>query len=441
MGSEFALVSTVSDGRPTKGTTMAESSLRDAPIERPDDGHLGMKVYADVLHDFLLGTDSPVAIGIQGESGSGRTSLMNLIKWNLGYSGGNASATPNVSFNPWQFSLVNDRGPVGPELMSAIIGRIRDMPDEDGGGGGGNFEAEGRPNTLNQGLPAVVPQSQTPFEGMPAAEEMSSDAGAYRDQFRSLVDDVRRQKGANRLVIFLDDVDRLEPERAFEMLENLATFLKVRGCSFVLSVSYDVVQSGMNRKFGDDLRRRKGKEFYDKVIDVPFNMPTRTYELGNYITELLNESGFITYQVAPEEQSFYEEITTYSVGRNPRNIKRVIKKAQVIDKMRSKVKQKIGGQKSMRDKRMLYALTCMQIAWPELFTYLAEHRKARDLENFDTEKFLAKRREGRKILERVEDERQLVKDMKAYVQRVLQGEEGMVSAESIEPLLRMIRFA
>ena len=55
----------------------------DQPNANFDSDSLNIKPHADALTNFIERCDTPITIGIQGEWGSGKTSLLNLIENNL----------------------------------------------------------------------------------------------------------------------------------------------------------------------------------------------------------------------------------------------------------------------------------------------------------------------------------------------------------------------
>jgi tRNA A37 threonylcarbamoyladenosine biosynthesis protein TsaE len=57
--------------------------LRDIPLEKDEDEALGFCHYAEALSEFILECETPLTIALQGDWGSGKTSLMNLIVENL----------------------------------------------------------------------------------------------------------------------------------------------------------------------------------------------------------------------------------------------------------------------------------------------------------------------------------------------------------------------
>ena len=58
------------------------SNVIDQPA-KADEDRLNMKAYADALTEFIANAQSPLTIALQGEWGSGKTSLMNSLKASL----------------------------------------------------------------------------------------------------------------------------------------------------------------------------------------------------------------------------------------------------------------------------------------------------------------------------------------------------------------------
>ncbi len=88
--------------------------VQDIPIKKSEQDSEGLKVgdYAEALAAFISRTETPMTIGIQGDWGSGKTSLMNLIHSEL------QDKFPTVEVNTWKYAqtegehyrFVNDLG-------------------------------------------------------------------------------------------------------------------------------------------------------------------------------------------------------------------------------------------------------------------------------------------------------------------------------------------
>ena len=63
----------------TKALGGGDESISDKPISKEADDFLNTKVYARTLAEIARSMPTPFTIALQGEWGSGKTSLMNLI--------------------------------------------------------------------------------------------------------------------------------------------------------------------------------------------------------------------------------------------------------------------------------------------------------------------------------------------------------------------------
>ena len=158
-----------------------------------------------------------------------------------------------------------------------------------------------------------------------------------------------------------------------ELLEVLKNFLDCKNCVFVLAIDYDVVWRGVTAKYGnmigDDKEeiKKKGKDFFDKIIQVPFKMPVASYHVDDYIKTCLEE---INVPVSDAEKDTYYTLVRDSIGTNPRSLKRIINSlALLIKVIGDKRLAEINGYK------LLFAVLCMQHAYEGVYNYLVLNHK------------------------------------------------------------------
>ncbi len=77
------------------------ASITDTPITSIAQDLLQIKTYSDALSEFIAESDTPITIGLQGEWGTGKTSLMAILLENLSLQN---IATSWV--NTWEHSLL-----------------------------------------------------------------------------------------------------------------------------------------------------------------------------------------------------------------------------------------------------------------------------------------------------------------------------------------------
>ncbi len=107
------------------------SSIIDVPRQHDQNDLFGINVYQDALIDFVKHTDTPITIALQGEWGSGKTSLMNLLRWNLCDDEG-APFYP-IWINTWQYSLMKSPNQAIMSILDGIINQIGALNPSDRG--------------------------------------------------------------------------------------------------------------------------------------------------------------------------------------------------------------------------------------------------------------------------------------------------------------------
>ena len=112
---------------------MAKVSVIDQPAaSKVSDDKLGTGEYAETLANFIRECDTPITIGVQGEWGSGKTSLLNMIQENLettkvtvkyGAEVEGSEVYKTIWVNTWEHSLLKS-----PE--ECLLSIIEEMIDE-----------------------------------------------------------------------------------------------------------------------------------------------------------------------------------------------------------------------------------------------------------------------------------------------------------------------
>ena len=99
-----------------------KTSVIDVPRKHTQDDLFGIQVYQNALIKYIKLTDTPITIALQGEWGSGKTSLMNLLRYNLCDMDG-APYYP-IWINTWQYSLMKTPSQAIMSILEGIISQI-----------------------------------------------------------------------------------------------------------------------------------------------------------------------------------------------------------------------------------------------------------------------------------------------------------------------------
>jgi len=85
--------------------------------------------------------------------------------------------------------------------------------------------------------------------------------------------------GIKPLIIMVDDLDRILPEKSVEILEILRIFFeKSQKIHFICAIDIRVIEKWIERKFNQlnqwgDLSRIEFEEYLEKIITIPFDLP------------------------------------------------------------------------------------------------------------------------------------------------------------------------
>lgn len=333
----------------------------DIPLADASGDQLGIEKYVDGLSKFIKSCETPMTIAIQGDWGSGKTSMMNMVRQRL-ETGTNIKS---IWFNTWQYSQFDG----GEQLSVLFINDLVDKLAADDSESKKLKKAVGLLKTVTlAAADKLVGERVSDFLDSELEESKGKSASElmvnFKKQFQDCIDKIVKEKKADRVVVFVDDLDRLNPARAVELLEVLKLFLDCTNCVYVLAIDYGVVLRGTRDKFGD-IEESKGRNFFDKIIQVPFKMPVATYDIKNYVNRMLEElSIHITDKKYQEQLIDFIQNTT---GTNPRSMKRLFNLYSLLDII-------AGSENDERRKSILLSLLCLQHSYDDLYDMIAENR-------------------------------------------------------------------
>lgn len=186
------------------------------------------------------------------------------------------------------------------------------------------------------------------------------------------------------VIFFIDDLDRLDPPVAVQVLSLLKNLFEVPKCIFVLAIDYEVVVEGLVSRFGQrtDKNEREFRSFFDKIIQLSFRVPIETYQIDGLLKDLLQGIGYCksTYlrkdlldEKHPEFLDSLVKLTVNSCGRNPRSIKRMLNTLSLVREIHRKGTNLLEQQNPELFLKLLYAVVCIQSAYPRLYDELLKN--------------------------------------------------------------------
>ena len=442
---------------------MNDITLREAPLsftsnlgegdEARKADTLNLLPYGEALSEFIHDCESPMTIGIQGDWGIGRTSLMNMLRGSGdGEQSGllNAATCKTISLDSWPYSLFNQDDNMVVACLYALTHDLGHALETEAG-----IDAEELKSCFDAAshkLIVIMEQLRELAQGLASEGEhgksfidISGQMLSFRSEFERLVAMWSDLGESNRVVVFIDDLDRIQPILALELLEAIKNFMDVPGCVFVMALDYEVVQRGLIEKLGVGLQKTSGKAFFDKLIQLPFVVPTTSYKLDEYIIDLLDKSGLPCIKnnnCDNVSRQFFSDITRFTVGRNPRSIKRVVHYTNLLDRIHN---HNAGRETTDEECKILFALVSMQIAWPELFQYIIRDPSVGSITSLKSWAFLDALPETVSLFERSPD-REIVKNaISAYFDTLFalldKNDDGQIDSKELEPVLKVMELA
>ena len=257
---------------------------------------LGFRSVAKTLASSLLtqATSKGLVVSVEGVWGSGKSSLVNLLAEELRNNHERAPAI--VRFEPW---LVGDRDGMLAELMAALASAVQQIARLD-------TRRERAPKRETKilvknmlGYASRLSRQLAPAArlaghlGVPGAELASKGLEATSDALDSLapptpLPQIKHEvtKGLStlerRIVVIIDDLDRLEPREAAEVIRLLRAVADFPNVLYILCYDPRVLALSLQRITSVE----DGTAFLEKIVQVTFKVPRpEAFDLRRWLLE------------------------------------------------------------------------------------------------------------------------------------------------------------
>lgn len=318
------------------------------------------------LSNFITGCETPLTLAIQGDWGTGKTSIMYQVEEKLKEKSSSNSKRKikTIFFNTWQYSQFDMDKNLAVTLITDLIDELEvtDVNKRE------NFKKSLAVITksmeylkLDFGL-LNIEKINDQLLKLISNEEKANNLKNLKQNLQSIIDDSIKENNYEKIVIFIDDLDRLVPKKAIEFLEILKLFLDCRNCVFVLAIDYNVVLRGIKSKYGDDLDNEKGKAFFEKIIQVPFTVPVANYHMENFVNVSLEKLNFYFNDDVTKNVT---QLIRDSIGNNPRSVNRLFNSVSLLMHIINP-----NNELENDDKLLIIATVCFQLRFDEAYDYL-----------------------------------------------------------------------
>jgi hypothetical protein len=131
----------------------------------------------------------------------------------------------------------------------------------------------------------------------------------------------------NRLLLVVDDLDRVPPLTAVNITEKIKLFMDVPGCIFILAADLQVIQQGLEKKLGKAVSEEEGKNYLDKIVKIQYQVPQLSRA---QVREILHQPEYQLFNLAFVRDGVCDPgvvdliLAFPMIAGNPRSLKRVL---------------------------------------------------------------------------------------------------------------------
>lgn len=350
---------------------ISDRALKESHNPRADG--LGFTSYAKVLAQASIDTTGPFCIGVFGEWGTGKTSLMRLIEHELK----DRDDVLPIWYNAWQYEF--EEKPIL-SLLATIDEALKENDKFLAGlkGAGKALHntvraaAAGSSSKIGGSLFGLL-KAEVGFDGDKAIKRYDELSKSIADQciffntfksFSSLLSSSRK-----RIVIFIDDLDRCMPNSIVAVIESLKTVLSMAGVICIIGVSRRNLESYLqhlyNKEYG--MNTADSVRYLDKLIQLPFYLPLHDGRMEEFAKSLVEQ---ISDQETREAINSVLQIIVAVCVNNPRSTIRYINNL-LIDRAIISSMEGIEGVSF----GVFAVARGLQLHWSEIYKLLSESSK------------------------------------------------------------------
>lgn len=297
--------------------------------------------YRNTITKIIKESYPKFSIGIYGDWGSGKTTLMQSIYEQLEKENKDKeNPIILVWFNAWRYEReehftiipllktieskiipVNNKyktlkqsfkeaGIFGLKISKDVISGIV-----------GNYFGKEASNLTKDGISDFIDRVIPNLEKLDELEKITIYFEG-QEKIERQIKSLREKDRYFRIVVFVDDLDRCSPEKVIEVFESIKIFLGLDGFIYVLGLSQKKISQAIKKKYEFD-KEEEGDHYLKKIIQIPISLPEWN---DKDVTDLLND--FLEKNIIdPTYQDIIKNnipLILTAVEFNPREVKRFL---------------------------------------------------------------------------------------------------------------------
>jgi hypothetical protein len=329
---------------------------------------------AERILNRLQEDDCPCALGIYGGWGTGKTSLLNLLKQlNTQLPARLSGNVCFVSIDAWEYESSDG-------LLIPVVVELNEVTGDDVPAIVWSVVVKRVLFASTVFLAETALKTKLNVEqvesGAKQIKEMVADAAAHdaginhesilrkwkneakeiketNKAFASLIDSVRKHTGSSKVVICIDNLDRCSPDNVVRLLESVKVFFNVPDCTWLFAMDSEVIANYINHKY--EGARMDGNSYLDKIIPEQYHLSlSPTIDRDNIVNLL---------RFAARRQAL--DLNERSIPQLPRVLvpRRLIKSAAKL----AEFKRQRGSDGLNVSDAMIFNLALLYHVWPDFY--------------------------------------------------------------------------
>ena len=338
--------------------------ISDSPIKTMKDDLLNRNEFSKNLADAIIAHNSKeaLAIGINGKWGSGKTSVLNMVIESIEGRKEIIDQTLIIRFNPWLCSDVA-------QLISQFFVQL-------------TSQIKGKVKSFTKLCKLINEYAELlnfiPYAGKIISTVVHRQTQKYLDKSEKNLQSIKKSIVEHlseenvKIVVTIDDIDRLSSGEicaVFQLIKSLADFPRT---VYVLAMDQNVVVQALN-----EVQRGNGLEYLQKIIQVPFDLPTPNSD--NIYEIFFNKLNSIFGKIDENDwdPGLWNSVFNFGVKNYLNSIRDAVRLTNVLSLKYSLLKDEV-------NKIDLITITCLQVFEPSAYTKLSLYKEILCDENIFT---------------------------------------------------------
>ncbi len=297
--------------------------IPDDPVRIASDDHLDLRRFARTVAAAALGTRGPFVIGVYGDWGTGKSSVLRMARSLVGEQ---AKDVLTVWFNAWQTE--HEEHPIA----ALVLAIERELTKR-------RWRARKGWKKLHNAAQAVAcavdlgvldPSKAIEREEALAAKGREAvQVGVYGQSLQVLQEALSSLAGEQRpaVVVFVDDLDRCHRDNVLRVLDSLKAVFCEPGLVFVLGLNEAAIAECREDDDADDADPDlpvPGAAYHEKIIQVGLDIPPLRAQVDALVAQLVANPAYDEIPGLREQLNTFAPSIAAAAGYNVRKAKRLL---------------------------------------------------------------------------------------------------------------------